>query len=341
MPIEQQIDVSIIIPAFNRLWCLPKAVASCRDSAVSVEIIVVDDGSSDGTWEWLSAQKDVVALMQENWGKGWAVNRAFAQSRGEYVRFLDSDDWLLPEANAKQIAVARSKDADVVVAGYEVRDGAEQLIKQCPWTECDDFIAQQLGECDSSHYSAYLFRRSFLAAIPHREEFSPRDDRAFVLEVALEGPRVAVCSEPVLAHRHHSQDRLQFPKGMRAVATNLRHLMLYRKILGRLESRGDLTPRRKRAACRILWPLAHWMAYSHPDEAYEVAEWVVELDPQFCAPESGMLGVLYRRIGFRKTELLLRFRRNFLRLFEPKTPAGNLDSQDPTHVEPGGSIRNS
>ena len=74
MPIKQQIDVSIIIPTFNRLWCLPRAVASCRDSAVSVEIIVVDDGSSDGTWEWLSAQKDVVALKQENWGKGWAVN---------------------------------------------------------------------------------------------------------------------------------------------------------------------------------------------------------------------------------------------------------------------------
>jgi glycosyltransferase involved in cell wall biosynthesis len=318
VPIEPQIDVSIIIPAFNRLWCLPKAVASCRDSAVSIEIIVIDDGSSDGTWEWLCEQKDVTALRQENWGKGWAVNRAFAQSRGEYVRFLDSDDWLLPGANAKQVALARSKDVDIVVAGYEVRDEREQLIKEQAWIECDDFIAQQLGECDSSHYSAYLFRRSFLVSIPHREEFSPRDDRAFVLEAALGMPRVAVCSEPVFAQRHHSQDRLQFPKGMRAVATNLRHLMLYRKILGRLQSDGDLTPRRKRAACKILWPLAHWIAYSHPDEGQEVADWVFQLDPQFCIPESGALGVLYRRIGFRRTERLLHFRRSFLGLFRPR-----------------------
>ena len=295
---------------------------------------MVDDGSSDGTWEWLCAQKDVIALQQENCGKGWAVNRAFAQSRGEYVRFLDSDDWLLPGANAKQVALARSKDADVVVGGYELRDEAERLVKRYSWTECDDFIAQQLGECDSSHYSAYLFRRSFLVSIPHREEFSPRDDRLFALEAALKSPSVAVFAEPVLAHRHHSQDRLQFPKGMRAVATNLRDLMLYRKILGRLESRGDLTARRKRAACKILWPLAHRIAYSHLDEAHEVVDWIFQLDPQFCVPESGMLGVLYRRIGFRKTELLLRFRRNFLRIFEPKIPAGNLDSQNATHGGP-------
>lgn len=321
---KQRIDVSIIIPTFNRLWCLPKAVASCLDSAVTVEIIVVDDGSSDGTWEWLQTQKDVIALRQENCGKGWAVNRAFAQSRGEYVRFLDSDDWLLPGANAKQVALARSKDADIVVAGYEVYDESEQLINRHPWTKCDDFIAQQLGECDSSHYSAYLFRRSFLGSIPHREEFVPRDDRLFVLEAALAAPTVAVCSQLMLGHRHHARDRLQFPKGMRAVATNLQHLMLYRKILARLESKGELTPRRKKAACKILWPLAHWIAYSHPDEACEVAEWVFQLDPEFCVPESGVLGVLYRRISFRKTELLLRLRRNFLALFRARTTPESL-----------------
>jgi hypothetical protein len=140
----------------------------------------------------------------------------------------------------------------------------------------------------------------------------------FVLEAALAAPRVAICSDPMFAHRHHNQDRLQFPKGMRAVATNLHHLVLYRKILARLESRGELTPRRKRAACKILWPLAHQIAYSHPDEAQEVTDWVFQLDPEFCVPESGALGVLYRRIGFRRTERLLHFRRSFLGLFRPK-----------------------
>jgi len=322
---QQRIDVSVIIPTFDRLWCLPKAVSSCRDSTVTVEIIVVDDGSTDGTWEWLQRQKDVIALRQENWGKCWAVNRACAQCRGEYVRFLDSDDWLLPGANARQVALAGSKDCDIVVAGHELYDESEQLIKRFEWTECDDFIAQQLGECDSSHYSAYLFRKSFLSAIPHRPDFAWRDDRLFLLEAALAAPTLAIDCQPTLGHRHHARGRLQFQKGMRGVATNLQHITLYRKILARLESRGELTPRRKKAACKVLWPLAHWIGYSHLDEACEVANWVFRLDPQFRVPENGLLGLLYRHIGFRNTELLLRVRRSFLTPFRAGAPRQKLD----------------
>lgn len=307
------IDVSVIIPTFNRLWCLPKAIDSCRHSKCKTEIIVIDDGSTDGTWEWLIEQKDVVAIRQSNWGKDWAVNLGFARAQGEFVRFLDSDDWLLEGSNDLQLSLARQTSADVVVAGYEFYDETERLIRINPWVPCDDFIAQQLGECDSSHYSAYLFRRSFIANIPHRQEFGVRDDRMFVIEVAMAKPNVALSPKPAFGHRQHSQGRLQFPHGMRAVATNYQHLQVYRKALGHLELRGDLTSRRKAASTQILWPLAHWIAYTHPMEACEVADWVFELDPNFQIPNPGVLGALYRRIGFRSTERLLSFRRFLLR----------------------------
>jgi glycosyltransferase involved in cell wall biosynthesis len=308
-------DVSVIIPTFNRLWCLPKAIESCRNSICQTEIIVVDDGSTDGTWEWLQKQKDVVALRQANWGKDWAVNAGFAQAEGEYVRFLDSDDWLLEGAIDSQLALARKENADVVVAGYEIYDEKENLIGKSPWFDCDDFIAQQLGECDSSHYSAYLFRRAFIENIPHRQEFGVRDDRMFVIEVAMTKPKVAVCEQLAFVHRQHSQNRLQFPDGMRAVQTNYQHLQIYRKALGQLETRGELTPRRKKAAVKVLWPLAHWIAYTHLEEACEVADWVFKLDPEFQIPEQGILGRLYRGIGFRRTEQVLALRRALLRPF--------------------------
>jgi glycosyltransferase involved in cell wall biosynthesis len=308
------IDVSVIIPSFNRLWCLPKAVESCRHTNCKTQIIVIDDGSTDGTWEWLQQQNDVLALRQSNWGKDWAVNYGFARATGEFVRFLDSDDWLLEGAMDSQLLLARHNQADVVVAGHECYDEKEQLFHTSPWEECDDFIAQQLGECDSSHYSAYLFRRAFIENIPHRQEFCFRDDRMFVIELAMAHPRVAVNTVPAFGHRRHSKGRLQFPHGMLAVVTNYQHLLIYRRALSQLKDRGELTARRKKAATRILWPLAHWIAYTNKSEAFEVAAWVFELDPNFDIPNVGVLGVLYKRIGFRWTEHLLSLRRALMRL---------------------------
>jgi len=53
-------DISVIIPSRDRLWSLPQCVASCRSTKISVEIIVVDDASVDGTAAWLKSQGDVV-----------------------------------------------------------------------------------------------------------------------------------------------------------------------------------------------------------------------------------------------------------------------------------------
>ena len=87
-------DLSIIIPTYNRIWALPKAVDSCFSDDCKVEVVVVDDGSTDGTREWLEERKDVVSIRQDNWGKDWAVVAGMAAARGEYIRFLDDDEQL-------------------------------------------------------------------------------------------------------------------------------------------------------------------------------------------------------------------------------------------------------
>ena len=84
--------ISIIIPTYNRLWSLPEAIDSCRSSNGMTEIIVVDDGSTDGTWEWLQTQSDIIKIKQNNQGKCWAANKGFETATGKYIKFLDSDD---------------------------------------------------------------------------------------------------------------------------------------------------------------------------------------------------------------------------------------------------------
>jgi glycosyltransferase involved in cell wall biosynthesis len=306
-------DISVIITSRDRLWALPQAVASCRSVTLRMQIIVVDDGSNDGTKEWLSTQHDILQIAGDGWGQGWALNRAMALAEGTHIRFLDSDDWLNAGSNEGQFAVAEKEQADIVVAGSDRYHG-ETLIERKGWVASDDLIAQQLGESDGSHYSAFLLRREFIKNMPHRTlfpaaDFAVRLDRCYVLELALRHPRVAIYGSPTLCHRMHDNPRLQFRHGLRGVGTNIQHLFIYRQILSLLEHRGELTLRRKRAAINVLWPLAHWIARTHLADAREVVEWIHRLDPDFRPPESGMLGALYRHLGFAVTERLLSARR--------------------------------
>lgn len=305
-------DISVIIPTYNRLWSLPRAVESCRRTQCKVQIVVVDDGSHDGTWEWLQLQADLVALRQPNLGKGWAVTRGMSVATGRYVKFLDSDDAVAPGAIDRQLAIADGSGTDLVFSGIEIVNEGGAVLWRRPLSASDDFIAQQLGEGDGSHYSAFLFRREFVIDIPHRTEYGAVDDRMFILEVALAHPKVVSDPEPALVHTDHTRDRMQGYQGMRAVVTNHQRVQLFRRILERLRDAGELTERRRRAVAPILWSLSHWIAYTSPDEGELVAEWVQRLVPGFVPPDRGAAGVAYRALGFRWAERLFRVRRSIL-----------------------------
>ena len=300
--------ISIIIPTYNRLWSLPETIDSCRSKNGITEIIVVDDGSSDGTWEWLQTQQDIVKIKQPNQGKCWAANKGVEIATGKYIKFLDSDDKIDPIATEEQLQLAEAQQADLVVSGYKVF-ADKQILREQKWIYCDDFIAQQLGECDSSHYSSYLFRKDFIADIPHRPDFAYRDDRLFVIEAALKNPVVAVHDGYALLHRKHENERLQFPDGLKQSVQNFQHLEIYKRAFRILKAENKLTKRRIVAGCNILWPLAHWIAKTHLKEATEVYNWIVELNPDFVIPEKGAIGLLYSKLGFGTTEKILTIRR--------------------------------
>lgn len=92
--------VSVIIPSFNRKQDVVLAIDSVlAQTYPHLEIIVVDDASSDGTSELLQKEYPQVTLIRNESSKGGAVarNQGAEVARGEYVAFLDSDDLWLPE----------------------------------------------------------------------------------------------------------------------------------------------------------------------------------------------------------------------------------------------------
>ena len=123
--------VSVIVPAFNAGQTLAETIESVLSQTYSdLELIVVDDGSRDGTRDVVSAyqRKDarVVYVWQENAGVSAARNRGLHLSRGEYVSILDADDLWDPSKLERQFVALGSSRDTVVLTGirrFEVVDG--------------------------------------------------------------------------------------------------------------------------------------------------------------------------------------------------------------------------
>ena len=106
-----QPTVTVVIPTWNREDLLPRALTSvARQTRPPEEVLVVDDGSTDGTEGMIRRQfPGVRYLRQENRGVAAARNRGIEVARGDWLAFLDSDDEWLPEKLARQLDALRER----------------------------------------------------------------------------------------------------------------------------------------------------------------------------------------------------------------------------------------
>ena len=98
--------VSIIIPAYNAEKYIQRALESAlAQTYKDIEIIVIDDGSTDKTAEIIKTYQDprIIYFFQKNQGQGPARNNGIKKSQGEYITFLDADDYYFPEKVEKQV----------------------------------------------------------------------------------------------------------------------------------------------------------------------------------------------------------------------------------------------
>ncbi|MEM9155840.1 MAG: glycosyltransferase [Cyanobacteria bacterium P01_F01_bin.33] len=99
--------VSIIVNNYNYAQYLCEAIDSaCAQSYDNTEVIVVDDGSTDNSLELIAKYDDAIIIVsKENGGQASAFNAGFSASRGDIIIFLDADDYLLPNAVERIVAV--------------------------------------------------------------------------------------------------------------------------------------------------------------------------------------------------------------------------------------------
>jgi glycosyltransferase involved in cell wall biosynthesis len=198
--------VSVVIPCFNQSRFLETSIQSVRRQTYRpLEVIVVDDGSTDATSEVAGLQSATMVIRQSNRGTGAARNAGLAAARGEFVVFLDADDELLPDAVETGVtALLLHPQASCVVRYCQLMDAERRpLPTNRPQLETPNLYREWLLHNFVWTPGAVVFRRDDIASIGgFPADVSPAADYAVYLRLAR-GGRVILDSRDAVRYRQH------------------------------------------------------------------------------------------------------------------------------------------
>jgi glycosyltransferase involved in cell wall biosynthesis len=200
--------VSVIVPAFNSEASLPAALLSIAQQSVKpLEVLVIDDGSSDGTMAVAKSCAgemqgiDVILLSQDRKGPGAARNLGLAKARGELVAFLDADDSWLPEKIERSLA--QMQDRVLVAHDFiEVCGGRETLRDPSRhFLSAPDPYAALFLRCYIATSTVMARREAVLAAGGFAEDLPAAQDYDLWLRLLGQpGARFAILPEALMRY---------------------------------------------------------------------------------------------------------------------------------------------
>ncbi|HVS01916.1 MAG TPA: glycosyltransferase [Thermoanaerobaculia bacterium] len=205
--------VSVVIPCHQQAHFLDDAVRSVlAQTHRPIEILVVDDGSTDNTAAIASAYPEIRCLRQDNRGVSHARNRGYAESRGGYLAFLDADDRLLPEAIETGLAILVGQPRLAFVSG-QVRhiafDGTP--LATSPRAVVSHAYEELLYNCYIWMPGAVLYRRATLDSVGGFDtSFSASADHELYLRISRSLP-VYDHGAMVGEYRRHGQNMTGHP----------------------------------------------------------------------------------------------------------------------------------
>jgi glycosyltransferase involved in cell wall biosynthesis len=210
-------DLSIIMPLYNAAEYVEAAIQSALENADGLlELIVVDDGSTDGGAEIAAAQGELVRVIsQENAGPSAARNRGVSEARGKLIGFLDSDDlWSAARPDPRRPALAAG--ADVVYGRIQVVVG--------------DPPVPYRWESPSFQFGAMLTTPAVLAEYPLDDGIVHGEDLEWMLRVRDAGLKVELIEARVFDYRQRVDSLSRTDReASRSAVPRLLHESLMRK----------------------------------------------------------------------------------------------------------------
>lgn len=222
--------ISVVIPSYNHEKYIKEAVESVLgQSYQNLELIVVDDGSSDASLDYLRSVDDsrFILIEQENSGAHSAINKGLAHAKGEVLSILNSDDIFHPDRLRKCLERLQG-DADLVATWIEVIDdkGRRRGVKKgwknmLPWSvavnkntsnRVDDFAYNLLITNFVSTTSNIVFTRNLYNFVGGMRNLRFVHDWDFLLRAA-KNYRCVLIEEPLLKYRTHQTNTISSNRG--------------------------------------------------------------------------------------------------------------------------------
>lgn len=204
---ETKPKITVIIPTYNRKECLAEAIDSvlnqtCRD----FEVVVVDDGSTDNTREFLAEKygEQIRYFFKENGGCATARNFGLKVARGDYIAFLDSDDrYLLDKLEIQSGILDRHPETGFVYSDAYSFCGDRQVRVHAVRPDREGSIVYPLFATTFLSNGSFLLRRRCLDAVGYYDEqLRYNEDTDFFLRIALHC-QVRYSEKPTFAYRVH------------------------------------------------------------------------------------------------------------------------------------------
>lgn len=198
-----QIKISVIVPVYNTKDCLKRCVDSiCNQTYDNLEIILVDDGSTDGTGDMCDtlAAKDnrMKVFHKENGGASSARNLGLQKATGEYIGFVDSDDYIDFDVYEQMMELAREKGYQIVQISRDERDEEGNKLEDiCVPPEkvrfCDTqtFLKELLLHQGDCSFCTKLIRKELFEK-HHFPEGELNEDFKLLIELLMEIDGIAI-----------------------------------------------------------------------------------------------------------------------------------------------------
>lgn len=202
--------ISICLPTYNRAEYLAEALDSClAQTYKDIEIVVVDDGSTDSTGvllKWYKLKDERISVVRtENQGIAKARNLAVSLSSGEYIAVMDSDDICGPDRLDRQLEELE-KGFDVCYSSYLRADENATVIDGVTAPKPSEITLESLQKDQGIPHVTILARRECFTDHPYRDEYRVNDDYQLCVDWVRAGYRLARIEDPLVIVRFHEQN---------------------------------------------------------------------------------------------------------------------------------------